>query len=180
MGQLVRAALGLGANLGDRPAALQTAVDQICANSQVLRASVSRIFQTTPVGGPAQADYYNAVLVVDTELNATELLALGIQAEESLLRTRDVRWEARTLDVDVLAVGDKVSSDPKLILPHPRAAERGFVLAPWAEVDPDFTLGGTGQTVAELLAALPARSLAGVTPLDVLFLHTPDGHSLVE
>jgi 2-amino-4-hydroxy-6-hydroxymethyldihydropteridine diphosphokinase len=144
-----RVAFGLGANLGDRVAALQGAVDALAPH---LRApAVSSIYETVPVGGPEQPDYANAVLVGDSDEPAGVLLARAHDAEALWLRTREVRWGPRTLDVDVLAVGDEVSDDPGLLLPHPRAHERAFVLVPWAEVDPDAVIVGVGR-VGDLVA----------------------------
>ncbi|MEI8082627.1 MAG: 2-amino-4-hydroxy-6-hydroxymethyldihydropteridine diphosphokinase [Actinomycetes bacterium] len=157
----VRVAFGLGANLGERLVALQTAVDIICQDPQVDPVAVSPVFETDPVGGPDQPDYLNAVLVVDTSLAPLEVLALAQLAEFELRRTRTVRWGARTLDVDVLAYGQLLSDDPFLTLPHPRAAQRAFVLVPWACVDPEFELPGLVRTVSELLADLDPVAVAG-------------------
>lgn len=168
-----KVALGLGANLGDRLAALQAAVDIVCQDPQVNPIAVSPVFQTKPVGGPAQPDYLNAVLVVSTQLVPLEVLALAMLAEFSLGRTRKVHWDARTLDVDVLSYDDCISDDPLLTLPHPRAAQRAFVLVPWASVDSDYVLPGSGQTVAQLLAALDSEDVADVRLADVGVLHVP-------
>lgn len=151
---MTRVALGLGANLGDRVAALQGAVDLL---APLLRdAMVSSVYETAPVGGPAdQPDYANAVLVGDTDLDPHRLLAAAHDAEQAWHRTREVRWGPRTLDVDILAVGDVELRDSDLVIPHPRAHERGFVLVPWAEVDPGFVLVGHG-----LVSELAARSVA--------------------
>jgi 2-amino-4-hydroxy-6-hydroxymethyldihydropteridine diphosphokinase len=144
-------ALGLGANLGDRVAALQGAVDVVAPHLE--RAAVSSVYETLPVGGPEQPDYANAVLVGDFAGEPLELLELAHQAEAAWARTREVRWGPRTLDVDVLVVGDVVRDDPVLTLPHPRARERAFVLVPWAEADPAAVLPD-GTRVADLAAVL--------------------------
>jgi len=148
-----RAALGLGANLGDRVAALQGAVDVVAPHLR--DAVVSSVYETAPVGGPEQPDYANAVLVGEWDGEPGELLALAHEAEQAWDRTREVRWGPRTLDVDVLVVGDVVSDDPALTLPHPRARERAFVVVPWAEADPSATLPD-GTRVEDL-----ARRLGG-------------------
>lgn len=155
---MTRVAFGLGANLGDRVAALQGAVDLL---APLLRdAVVSSVYETTPVGGPAdQPDYANAVLVGSTDLDPHALLAAAHEAEEVWHRTREVRWGPRTLDVDVLAVGDLELHDPDLVLPHPRAHERGFVLVPWAQIDPDSVIPGHGP-VGGLAAAAVGRDRA--------------------
>ena len=156
-----RVAFGLGANLGDRVAALQGAVDVIAPHLRL--AAVSSVYETSPVGGVEQPDFANAVLVGDSDGQPTDLLALAHEAERAWSRTRDVRWGPRTLDVDVLAVGDVVSDDPELVLPHPRAAQRGFVLVPWAEADPDATLPD-GTRVVDLADAWSAAASDHVEP----------------
>jgi len=133
------AVLSVGSNLGDRLAHLQSAAD---AMRPWLRA-VSPIYETAPWGPIEQDDYLNAILVVtDADATAKDWLARAQAAEQSAGRTRDVRWGPRTLDVDVIAVDDEASDDPAITLPHPRAAERAFVLVPWLAVDPDAVLGG--------------------------------------
>ncbi|MFA7267653.1 MAG: 2-amino-4-hydroxy-6-hydroxymethyldihydropteridine diphosphokinase [Candidatus Nanopelagicales bacterium] len=155
-------ALGLGANLGDRLAALQRGIDVVCADPAVEPIAVSAVYETDPVGGPEQPEYLNAVLLISTTLVPIEVLALAGIAEQELQRVRDVRWGARTLDVDVLTYGEVVSDDPVLTLPHPRAAQRAFVLVPLCDVDPELTLPGGTATAAELLAQCPAENVAGV------------------
>jgi len=147
--------LALGSNLGDRLANLQRALAILCA-AGLRCTAVSAVFETVPVGGPAQDDYLNAVLLAASALPAAEILARCQQAEAALHRVRTVRWGPRTLDVDVIACGDEISADPALTLPHPRAHERAFVLAPWLDVAPDAVLPGRGS-VARLLAAAPDR-----------------------
>ena len=151
MSVVARVALGLGANLGDRVAALQGAVDTIAPH--LVDPAVSSIYETAPVGGPEQPDYANAVLVGGFAGTPLELLALAHEAEQAWSRTREIRWGPRTLDVDVLVVGDVVSDDPVLTLPHPRARERAFVLVPWAEAAPGATFPD-GTRVSDLVSAL--------------------------
>jgi 2-amino-4-hydroxy-6-hydroxymethyldihydropteridine diphosphokinase len=148
------AVLALGSNLGDRAAALQGAVDAILESPAVTGVAVSPVYETAPVGGPEQPDYLNAVLLVDTELPALALLERAQAVEQTYGRVRDERYGARTLDVDVITIGDDVSNDPVLTLPHPRAHERAFVLHPLVDVAPDLVLPGRGGA-AQLLAALP-------------------------
>lgn len=162
-----QAALSLGANLGDRVTALRRAVDALARVPGTSVASVSSLYETLPVGGPAQPAFLNAVVVLDigpgqslSDL-AEKLLAVAQQAESDLGRRREVRWGPRTLDVDVLAVGDLVSSDERLTVPHPRIRERAFVLVPWAEVADSFVVQGLGR-VAELVSGLPRDSMSGV------------------
>jgi 2-amino-4-hydroxy-6-hydroxymethyldihydropteridine diphosphokinase len=145
--------LALGSNLGDRLANLQGGVDALCARPGLSGACVSPVYETAPVGGPAQPEYLNAVLVAATTLSARAVLERCQEAERALGRVRAERWGPRSLDVDVIAYGTEVSDDPELTLPHPRAHERAFVLAPWHDVDPDAVIPGHGR-VADLLAAV--------------------------
>ncbi len=154
-----RAALALGSNLGDRAGLLQGAVDALLAVPGIAAVAVSPVYATEPVGGPAgQPEYLNAVLVVDTDLAPLDLLRRCHDVEQAAGRERSVRWGARTLDVDLLAVGATTWSDADLQLPHPRAHERGFVLVPWADVDPGFVLPGHGR-IADLAAAADRTGL---------------------
>jgi 2-amino-4-hydroxy-6-hydroxymethyldihydropteridine diphosphokinase len=153
--------LALGSNLGDRPRNLRAGVSHLAAAPGIRATRVSAIFETTPVGGPPQPDYLNAVLLADSELSARSILDRCQAAERALRRVREERWGPRTLDVDLIACGDEVSSDPELTLPHPRAHVRAFVLAPWLDVDPAAHLVGFGS-VADLLAR---ADMAGVTRL---------------
>jgi 2-amino-4-hydroxy-6-hydroxymethyldihydropteridine diphosphokinase len=145
--------LALGSNLGDRLANLQGGVDALCARPGLSSVRVSPVYETAPVGGPAQPEYLNAVLVATTTLSARAVLDRCHEAENALGRVRAERWGPRTLDVDVIAYGTEVSDDPELTLPHPRAHERAFVLAPWHDVDPGAVIPGHGR-VADLLAAV--------------------------
>ncbi len=131
-----RAYLGIGSNLGERLGYLQLAVDHLARTDGVTVVGVSPVYETAPVGGPEQPDYLNAVVAVDTTLTPHDLLrvAHGIEAEAERVRT--VRWGPRTLDVDVLLVGDERVDDPDLVIPHPRMAERAFVVVPLADLDP--------------------------------------------
>ena len=147
-----RAVLALGSNLGDRLGYLQGGVDDLASAPGLAAVAVSPVYETAPVGGPPQPDYLNAVLLADSGLPAADLLARCQAAEAAAQRVRGQVWGPRTLDVDVIVYGDLVSNDPGLILPHPRAHERAFVLAPWHDADPGAVLPGWGP-VAGLLAA---------------------------
>jgi 2-amino-4-hydroxy-6-hydroxymethyldihydropteridine diphosphokinase len=164
---VTRAVLSLGANLGDRAATLRTALDALAADGPL---SHSALYETPPWGPVEQPAYLNAVAVLDGERDARGWLARAHELEQAAGRTREVRWGARTLDVDVVTVrGDDgvpvVSGDPELTLPHPRAHERAFVLVPWLAVDPDAELPGRGRVDA-LLGALDPRDVAAVRPWD--------------
>lgn len=132
---MVLAVLALGSNLGDRLATLQAAVDQLAASPGVSVRAVSSVYETDPVGTDHQPDYLNAVVLAETTLSPSELLALAHSIEADLGRLRGKRWAARTLDIDIIDVAGVVSADPTLTLPHPRALERAFVLVPWVEID---------------------------------------------
>jgi len=151
------AVLSIGSNLGDRLARLQQAVDAV----RPWLVAVSPVYETAPWGPVPQDDYLNAVVVAsDPDAAPRDWLARAHAAERDAGRTREVRWGARTLDVDVVAVDDVTSADPDLTLPHPRAAERAFVLVPWAAAQPDATLAG--RSVTTLVEALPPGDVAGV------------------
>jgi 2-amino-4-hydroxy-6-hydroxymethyldihydropteridine diphosphokinase len=130
-------ALGLGANLGDRLATLQRAVD-LLAEEGVRTFASSRVWRTEPIGGPpGQPDYLNAVVRAETALDAGAVLAAANRVEAALGRTREVRWGPRTIDIDVLLFDDEVRDDPELTIPHPRLRERAFVVLPLLDIDPD-------------------------------------------
>ncbi|MGY1748275.1 2-amino-4-hydroxy-6-hydroxymethyldihydropteridine diphosphokinase [Modestobacter sp. SYSU DS0511] len=158
-----RAVLSLGANLGDRAGTLRRAMESLAGQGLVAR---SVLYETPPWGPVEQPPYLNAIAVVRGDRDAAGWLALAAELEQAAGRTREVRWGARTLDVDVVTVtaddGTPVlSDDPELTLPHPRAHERAFVLVPWLALDPGAQLPGHGA-VADLLAALPADDVAAV------------------
>lgn len=182
------ALIALGANLfhGDHAPerTLADAVAGLPAEGAVIRA-VSRFF-TTPCFPPgAGPDYVNAAIRVDTALPAGALLAALHRIEARFGRARAQRWGMRTLDLDLLAMGDRVLPDratyarwagldpatqasaapDRLILPHPRLHERGFVLVPLADIAPDWRHPVTGKSVAEMCAALPGAEIRGIRPL---------------
>jgi len=143
--------LALGSNLGDRADILQGAVDAIAGIEGVRVTAVSPVYETVPVGGPPQPDYLNAVVLARTTLPSRELLGELHEIEAAFDRVRLVRWDARTLDIDIVTVAGERSDDPELTLPHPRARVRAFVLAPWHDLAPAADLPGYGP-VAGLLA----------------------------
>jgi 2-amino-4-hydroxy-6-hydroxymethyldihydropteridine diphosphokinase len=129
----MRAFLGLGSNLGDREALLRRAVASL---PDVV--AVSPLYETDPVGGPEQGAFLNLVVELDTERSPRELLELCQQLEADAQRVRLERWGPRTLDADVLLVGDLAVDEPDLVVPHPRMWERRFVLAPLADLAPEL------------------------------------------
>jgi len=135
---LTRAYLALGSNLGDRAAYLQGAVDELAKTANVRVVAVSRVYETVPVGGPAQDDYLNAVAAIDTDLDPWQLLDVAHACEAHARRVRAERFGPRTLDVDILLFGDVEIDDPALTVPHPRMWQRDFVLAPLRDVAPDL------------------------------------------
>lgn len=149
-GSSARAVLALGSNLGDRLGTLQGAADAIAAIPGVCLTAASPVYETAPVGGPRQPDYLNAVLLATTELAPEDLLGALHEVEAAFERTREVRWGPRTLDIDIISYEGVTSDDPQLTLPHPRAHERAFVLAPWYDVDPQADLPGHGPVAALL------------------------------
>lgn len=146
--------LSLGSNLGDRLGHLQAGLQVLRERVEVV--AVSPVYETDPIGGPAQPDYLNAV-VLTGPVEPAALLAAARAAEAAQGRRRSGRDAPRTLDVDVVCVGALLSGDPELTLPHPRAHLRAFVLAPWLDLDPAAVLPGRGA-VAELLAQLLAEA----------------------
>jgi 2-amino-4-hydroxy-6-hydroxymethyldihydropteridine diphosphokinase len=165
----VRAYLGLGSNVGDRLALLQRAVDHLTATRGVRVLRSSRVYETDPVGGPpAQPDFLNAVIEVETDLSAMELLRAGLAVEERLKRSRSVRWGPRTVDIDVLTYGREEIDGPGLVVPHPRMHERAFVIVPLLELDPNPPLpGGRGIGSLRLPGADPGSVRPFAPPLAV-------------
>jgi len=154
---MTNAVLSVGSNMGDRLAYLRSALDRMrpCVDA------VSPVYETPPWGPVSQPDYLNAVILAsDDTADPPVWLARAHAAEEAAGRVRDQRWGPRTLDVDVIAVDDIELNDPDLTLPHPRAAERAFVLVPWLAVDPEARL--SGGSVADLVAQLPPSEISAV------------------
>lgn len=155
-----RAYVGIGSNLGDRLAHLRAAVRGLGAVPGVTVVGVSPVYETAPVGGPPQPDYLNAVVALDTALSARALLDVAHALERAAHRVRAERFGPRTLDVDLLLVGEEQVHEPDLEVPHPRLNERGFVLAPLRDLDPDAAGpappgGWPGVRRTELVLELP-------------------------
>jgi 2-amino-4-hydroxy-6-hydroxymethyldihydropteridine diphosphokinase len=155
----VRALIALGSNLGDRREHLEAAVARLSTDPDLHVLVVSDWYETPPVGGPGgQGDYLNGVLELETQLSARDLLARLQAVEDAGGRDRSVpRWGPRTLDLDLIAYGQERIDEPDLVGPHPRAAERVFVLRPLAQIDPDRRLPGSDRTVGERLLELGAE-----------------------
>ena len=146
--------IGLGSNLGDREAFLRRALELLRADPDIDVIEVSKVRETDPVGLVDQPRFLNAVAKVETDLPPRELLDRMLAAERELGRRRDgPRFGPRTIDLDLLLYGDEEIREPGLIVPHPRLAERRFVLEPLHELDPGLVVPGRGR-VSDLLSAL--------------------------
>ncbi|GAA3095575.1 2-amino-4-hydroxy-6-hydroxymethyldihydropteridine diphosphokinase [Streptomyces echinatus] len=155
------AVISIGSNLGNRLETLQGAVDALEDTPGVRVKAVSPVYETEPwgVAPGSQPSYFNAVVALKTTLPPASLLERAHAVEEAFHRVRDEHWGPRTLDVDIVAYADVTSDDPHLTLPHPRAHERAFVLAPWHDVDPQAQLPGRGA-VADLLSVITREGVA--------------------
>ncbi|CAM3952093.1 2-amino-4-hydroxy-6-hydroxymethyldihydropteridine diphosphokinase [Deinococcus frigens] len=150
--------IALGANLGQPLATLRWAAAEVARLGEVR--AVSKLYRTAPVGGPLnQPDYLNAALCLRTSLSPLELLSALHGTEARAGRERRERWEARVLDLDLILYGSRVEAGPGLTLPHPRAWERAFVLAPLADLNAGLIHPQTGETVAQALARADASGL---------------------
>jgi len=156
-GQPVRVYLGLGSNLGQREENLRRAIRLLGCHMHLVRAS--SLYETAPWGYTDQPDFLNCVLEAETTLTPVELLALGQQVEREVGRQPTFRYGPRLVDVDVLLYGDQVVQEisPDLQIPHPRLAERAFVLAPLAELAPELPHPTLGVTIAALLANVAGK-----------------------
>ena len=154
-----RVVLAIGGNLGDVPVTLMHTVEALSYMEGFQIDDVSPIMRTKPVLAPGQApqpDYWNAIVVGSAIASPDELFAQTSRIERELGRERHERWGARTVDIDIIQIEGLASADPVLTLPHPRAKDRAFVLAPWLLCDPDAVLEGVGR-VSDLLAHTPDR-----------------------
>ena len=152
--------IGLGCNMGDCRANLRFALEGLAALPGYRPVAISSLYLTAPVGKTDQADFYNAVTRGKYEGLPLELLT-GLQAlERARGRERVERWGPRTLDLDLLSFGQEILDLPGLEVPHPRLAERVFVLAPLMEIAPDYVLPRWGLTAGGLLERMPAEEKA--------------------
>lgn len=157
----VRALLGLGSNIGDKVANIAEAIDLLTASGDLRLIARSRDWRTPPWGVTDQDWFVNACIAVSTRLPPRLLLDRCQAVERSMGRVRLVRWGPRVIDVDILTYSDVRMSDPDLVLPHPRIAERAFVLGPLADIAPHLEIGG--RSVTDLLAA---ADRTGVLPIE--------------
>jgi 2-amino-4-hydroxy-6-hydroxymethyldihydropteridine diphosphokinase len=146
--------IGLGSNLGDRAATIRAALERLDADAEIELVAVSSLRETDPVGFEDQPRFLNGAAALRTELGPRELLDLMLEVERGLGRVREgARYGPRTIDLDLLLYGDAVVDEPGLTIPHPRLAERVFVLEPLIELDPGLEVPGLGR-VQVLLAGL--------------------------
>ncbi|MFD9333604.1 2-amino-4-hydroxy-6-hydroxymethyldihydropteridine diphosphokinase [Streptomyces sp. NPDC060028] len=166
------AVVALGANLGNRLETLQGAIDALGDTPGLRVKAVSPVYETEPwgVAPGSQPSYLNAVVAIKTTLPPSSLLERGHAIEEAFDRVREERYGPRTIDVDIVSYADVVSDDPVLTLPHPRAHQRAFVLAPWHDIDPEALIPGHGP-VSTLLAEI---GLSGITTRPDLELRLPE------
>ncbi len=145
--------IGIGSNQGNPPANVETAIVRLGALGSVVKRSL--LYRTKPWGETEQPDFVNAVAALETQFDPRALLGALKEIERELGRTTTYRWGPRTIDLDILTYGDERIDEPGLVVPHPRLAERAFVLVPLAEIDP---------TYAPLRDALAADELGAVEP----------------
>lgn len=148
----MKAVIALGANLGDPKAQLERAIESI---SDLMRVTaVSSFYETEPVGvSEPQPNYLNAIAIGDSDKRPLDLMRALLEIESSLGRIRSIPNAARLIDIDIIDYGGLSMASDELTLPHPRASQRRFVLAPWFEIDPTGVLVGHGA-ISELLSQL--------------------------
>lgn len=147
----MKAVISIGSNIDDPKSNLDLAIGLLREATEVL--AVSKYFETAPVGVTDQPNFFNAVLILESELPAADLLALLHGIEKAMGRKRELRWGPRNIDLDLIQYGSILSSAEELTLPHPRAHERKFVLEPWLSIDADaelLTHGRVDQLIANL------------------------------
>ncbi len=151
--------LSLGSNMGDSGQILAEAVELLAETPDLILVDVSPVYQTTPFGDgiPDQADFLNLVVVAESTLEPLTILDRARAIEDSFGRTREVLAGPRTLDIDIVMVGKRISEDD-IELPHPRAHERGFVLVPWLDIDPEGEIAGHGR-IADLVEEVDAAGI---------------------
>jgi 2-amino-4-hydroxy-6-hydroxymethyldihydropteridine diphosphokinase len=148
--------IGLGTNMGDRELNLLRAVAELGKLPGTRVTGLSPFYETEPVGGVAQDNFYNAVARIETSLSPAGLLERLKEIEVTVFRrVPSGHWGPRSMDLDILLYGEQVLSGERFTIPHPRLAERRFVLQPLADLDPSLRHPSLGRTIAELLASLP-------------------------
>jgi 2-amino-4-hydroxy-6-hydroxymethyldihydropteridine diphosphokinase len=163
-----QAVLALGSNLGDRLNRLQSAVGALEDTPEVTMVAISSVYETEPVDASfGSGKFLNAVVLIDTTLTVHTLLERALAIEEAFGRERSVEGAPRTLDVDLLVVGQRICDDDQLKLPHPRAHLRGFVLVPWLEIDPEGEIPGQGF-IADLISDVDTSGVTKREDLEII------------
>ncbi|MFD1859288.1 2-amino-4-hydroxy-6-hydroxymethyldihydropteridine diphosphokinase [Aeromicrobium camelliae] len=163
-----QAVLSIGSNLGDRAGRLQGAVSALEDTPEVTVVAISSVYETEPVGAPEDSGkFLNAVVLIDTTLTVHTLLDRAMAIEDAFGRERGEPGAPRTLDVDIIVVGDRIADDEQLTLPHPRAHERAFVLVPWLEVDPEGEIPGKGF-VADLIGDIDTSGVVKREDVEII------------
>jgi len=161
---LVGAVLAFGANLGERAHTIREAARELESSTGILSVRLSSLIESVAItpAGPSLEEpaYLNAVALIQTTLTPRELLQTALRIEQKFGRVRSQAWAARTLDIDIVAYADTRVSEPDLVIPHPQAAQRLFVLSPWLELDPEATRAGVGR-VADIVASLTVADTLG-------------------
>jgi 2-amino-4-hydroxy-6-hydroxymethyldihydropteridine diphosphokinase len=163
-----QAVLSLGSNLGERHGKLQGAVSALEDTPEVTVVAISSVYETDPVdAAQGSGKFLNAVVLIDTTLTVHTLLDRALAIEDAFGRERSEPGAPRTLDVDLIVVGPRVADDESLKLPHPRAHERGFVLVPWLEIDPEGEIPGKGF-VADLIGSIDTGGVHRREDLEII------------
>ena len=160
MAEPVRVILGIGSNLGKRRRQIRSALKQLAQVPGIKNVFLSPLYESFAVSengiDESMPKYLNGVIRLNTTLKPKELLDITRKIEDDHGRIRLERWGSRTLDIDIVVFGDEIKSNKELMLPHPRAYDRAFVLVPWADIEPDAVLAGYGK-VAELAEPLKSQ-----------------------
>ena len=159
---MVKAALGLGGNMGDRKAYLADAVDGLAAHRSINVIATSAIYETPPWGKTDQSAFLNAAVLIETGLPPRALLETILGVERALGRVRGELWGPRTIDIDILLYGDRTVDEPGLTVPHPRIRDRAFVLRPLADILPDAAVAG--RTIADWLSGVDVEGIRSIEP----------------
>lgn len=163
-----QAVLAFGSNMGDRHGRIQGGVSTLEDTPEVTVVAISSVYETEPIGATDGSDkFLNAVVLIDTTLTVHTLLDRALAIEDAFGRERSEPGAPRTLDVDLIIVGDRIADDEQLVLPHPRAHERGFVLVPWLEIDPEGEIPGKGF-VADLISGVDTTGVIKREDLEII------------
>ena len=158
----MRYVIAVGANLGDAEHVVARALSELAERLEGELEARSSLFRTAPVGGPEQPEFINAVAIVHSSLQPRDVLYRLQAMEQEAGRIRDVRWGPRTLDLDVIIASEVVIEEPDLVIPHPRAHERAFVLVPWLEIDPHAEIPARGSVKALVELGFEGQEITAV------------------